>query len=1054
MVQLGSDFEQSILEQIENVGGKNHATFGLKKQTILFEKTKDLEGYLGCSRTAVPDLSRLSSAEVVGMQEVPQWLCMRVRNIVPFWREVLCSGFVVNRWTNDELESEVIPQFPIFLKKDESEKRYVFVQASDLVCMVSLLADLLGNLEPFYRKGKIVYTSDPNLLDQIRDRDWMLDPIRGKCNFLPLCCVSDFKGILYDEFVDLKDQQLPPSTQLQAPITLLYNQITPAVVAAFAKYKKEIEDEDKFANHFCYILRRLGGLTPNSLRNGVRVNSPKYASFLNHWEKLGKPSCREKSGYTSGPDNHLVTPGDTGLTDLILAAMNFAVTNPEQEVEEISLQVMYTDTDTELLYTNLLGSYGFIPLFAPEMMSKLIAPEQKMSLLAFPFNKEVEIRVFLFHASSQPLSESEAFRRFMAYVMVFVSNYLGSLADKNLIKMCYSQIQARNFSHNIGSHALVKFRNDLEETRCKLDKVLKEVAHSQRLVSELGGVCAMLDNLRVGQDYIAEKARYLASFALADANFVWHRTTASGLHSKLKDYNYVFNSLADRDGFTVEFEFLLNGEPVSSANDIELSMPEAGEFALFNIVENVVRNVVKHEEMETTPNSLTLVLALEENPKDIVLQIYCAGSIYDEKICDQLNRYIQESVVAPYSTQLNIHNLGVKEMRAAVLYLNGRLPGSEEYEQQLPTSNKKSDAPLLEACRMTDAKGKPLKEWGYRFRLTKSNRLLLVTGDEEKGLPSGWGVDCVKIDALEHDLKARQSVCSHDFLIYSTALSDDVRIQEFAKNNLLPIRKITMDLQQFVNREEIVNRKEIYREVWKAYARQHYLEGITVLDRRPSSFGLVDSSGTSKYPYSYNHTWGEEQDQYYYSDALSSRLQMNSPLYKNLNCSSALKKEEMSINKCSIACYTTLAVYILDERIQHLIFERNLLEQWKKMLIFIPDKIGGKFLDEMSIDEVKAYLDVICAHHPLDGYGFRVNKENVAVVFHESLLQRWLGSEHVRQFLSELQEKEYSVLLTSGRGRAQYLTDKTRFVPFNSLLNRVEEGDKYGLYELLMNART
>lgn len=1052
MVQLGPDFEQSILEQIENVDGRNHATFGLKDQTILFEKTKDLEGYLGCSRAAVPDLSRLSSAEVVGMQEVPQWLCMRVRSLEPFQREVLCSGFVVNRWTNDELESEVIPQFPIFLKKDESEKRYVFVQASDLACMVSLLADLLGDLEPFYRRGKIVYTSDPNLLDQIRDRDWMLSPIMGECNFLPLCCVSDFEGELYDEFVDLNDQQLPPSAQLQAPITLLYNQITPAVVDAFAKYKKEIEDEDKFANHFCYILRRLGGLTPNSLRNGIRVNSPKYASFLNHWEKLGKPSCREKSGYTSGPDNHLVTSGGTGLTDLILAAMNFAVANPEQEVEEISLQVMYTDTDTELLYTNLLGSYGFIPLFAPEMMSKLIAPEQKMSLLAFPFNKEVEIRVFLFHASGQPLSESEAFRRFMAYVVVFVSNYLGSLADKNLIKMCYSQIQARNFSHNIGSHALVKFRNDLEVSNSKIKKILKEAANNG-IASELIDVCATMENLRVGQEYIAEKARYLASFALADTNFVWHRTTASRLHSQLKDYNYVFNSLADWEEFTVKFEFLLNGEPVSFTNDIELSMPEAGEFALFNIVENVVRNAVKHENTGTT-DCQTLVLALEESPKDIVLQIYCAGSLYDEKICDQLNGYIQESVVDPYSTQLNIHNLGVKEMRAAVLYLNGRLPGSEEYEQQLPTSNKRNDAPLLEACRMTDAKGKPLKEWGYRFRLTKSNRLLLVTGDEEKGLPSGWGVDCVKIDALEHDLKARQSVCSHDFLIYSTALSDDVRIQEFAKNNLLPIRKITMDLQQFVNREEIVNRKEIYREVWEAYARRHYLKGITVLDRRPSSFGLVDSSGTSKYPYSYNHTWGEEQDQYYYSDALSSRLQMNSPLYKNLNCSRALKEEEMSINKCSIACYTTLAVYILDERIQHLIFERNLLEQWKKMLIFIPDKIGGKFLDEMSIDEVKAYLDVICAHHPLDGYGFRVNKENVAVVFHESLLQRWLGSEHVRQFLSELQEKEYSVLLTSGRGRAQYLTDKTRFVPFNSLLNRVEEGDKYGLYELLMNART
>lgn len=1043
--QLGADFEQNVLEQIHDLYLKTGIAFNLRDQLIVFEKAANLDSYLGCPTSEVLDLARLSNADIVGMQDAPRWLCMTIFGFHSPAREILCSRYIINRWSNDEMPDCKMqkPRYPVFLQKGEPEKRYVFVQAADPTCMVSLLADLLEIYVLFFQDPIKIFTSDTSMLEQFRERMRMIFPIEMECNFLPLCCCKDFKTS--EVYIDLNYPQAPSCLEIQSSnLTLLFNRLTPMAVATFANYKHEIEDINKFDTRYYYALRRLGALTPSLLHNNKScITTPQHALFLRHWEELGQPPCDEH-GYSDGPDGYLITKDSTpGLTDMLLAAMNFAIANPKQKIEEISLQVIYADTDSTLLYTNLLGTMGYMPMFAPELMVKLV-PELNVSLLSLPFDKEVEIRVYIYQGSAQNLDDSEVFRRLMAFSMTFVSNYLGALVDKNLIKICYSQIQARNFSHNIGSHALLKFKKDIEVSICQIDRVLRYLAgttdhNREKSFEVLDKVRTMLDNLHRGYDYIAEKGRYLASFALTDNNFVWHSMTAHKFYQRLNDFNYVFNSLTDRDGFTVNFSLLVNGIPVSRDNDLEISMPEAGEFALFNIVENIVRNAVKHEELET--NRMNLVLAFEENQQYIVLQIYRVGACYNKVICDQLNNYIREAVVDPYTTtQLNIHNLGVKEMRAAVLYLNGLLPGDEEFEQQLPHF-KDRHTPLLEACQITVG-GKPKDEWGYKFHLTRHNRVLVVTDNEDQGLPSGWGADCITIkDALT----ARRTVRSHDFLVYSATLTLN-QIQSFESNvqaNFLPQRKVVINLQQLTTREKL------YCKIWEEYTRNNYLKSIQADSSSTSLFKLIDRNGNGSYPYSYNHAW-KENTYYYYSDALSSRLQFSSPLFRNLNNSGELTGEEKLINKCKIVCYTTLAVCILDERIQHLLFERSLLEKWKRMLIFAPDKICGRFLDEIKdIEEIMVYLDSF--EHPLANYGF--GAKNVAIILHESLLQRWLGSKNVRPFLSKLQEKEYSVYLTTGRGRAQYLTDKTRFLPFNRLLGRIEEGDKYGLYNLLMGAR-
>lgn len=1039
--QLGHDFYQAVINQIEDMHEKERFAAALLDNSIRFQQTTDLESYLGCSLLDVTDLSRLSEEEILRMPHCPEWLCMRCPGVETFPREILCGGYLCNRWSNDTAETVTKPFYPVFLKKDEKKQRYIFVQATNEDCLFSLIADLVQDWPAFYGILYLVYTHDAELLRLFRKR---MEIGYGCCNIVPLCCYLDFREAeLGEHYIDLNYAEASALSALHTQFPeFIYNQVTPTVVESYARYKKEIENEDKFATYVSYRVWRLGGLTPAHL-SGFRPCPESYAPFLRHWKEQGHPPCNWH-GYFEEADHYCISALDTpDLTDMILAALHFTAANRTLGIEEISLQVK-TNDDTELLYINLLGTFGFNPLFDPETMRHLVAPELGVTQLTMPCQTDIELTVRIFRPIDQAFEpdDAESWRRFLALVGVFVSNHVGAIADKNLIRMCYSQIQARNLSHNIGSHALVKFKNDLSLANVQLGRVIQELGTNHPDVHELKKIATTLQNLIIGQEYIAEKARYLATFALTDSTPVWHCLTTRELLNKLLYYSYVFNSLTDRDDFTVEFELQVDGKTVSPddpEDGLYISLPEAGEFAIFNLVEGILRNSVKHEGIAAS--TMTLVLRLDWGGDDrINVQFYRKGSTYDTTLCEQLNGYIGESVLNRYSTQLDNRHLGIKEMYIAVEYLNGLLPGTEAYKRQLMPSFKPR---LLEACPITNG-DQPLTEWGYAFTLKSYKPVWIVLDDAEKDLPARGTYNYARISTWEATFIQDKGVCSAEFLAFSDAISPE-RIRQFLHNvpdNLLPLRRIIL-------RTEDISAHDLYLRAWETYVR-HYRKGIEVDTNRPTSYGL----GKEKpdFPISYNHAW-EENDRYY-SEALPSKLQTTSPLYRNTSGKN-LTEQEIIINKCKTLCYTTIAVYIFDERIQRLVSEQGSLQELERMLIFAPssDAFGGQYLDKLSdVEMLEKYLEHIA--HPLTRYGFQTNRENTAVIFHESMLQRLVGTEHVLEFLTRWQEKkQYSLFVTTGRGRAQFMTPDTRFVALNTLMNVVEEKSKYGLYNALMNAR-
>lgn len=117
--QLGADFEQNVLEQIHDLYLKTGIAFNLRDQLIVFEKAANLDSYLGCPTSEVLDLARLSNADIVGMQDAPRWLCMTIFGFHSPAREILCSRYIINRWSNDEMPDCKMqkPRYPVFFAK-------------------------------------------------------------------------------------------------------------------------------------------------------------------------------------------------------------------------------------------------------------------------------------------------------------------------------------------------------------------------------------------------------------------------------------------------------------------------------------------------------------------------------------------------------------------------------------------------------------------------------------------------------------------------------------------------------------------------------------------------------------------------------------------------------------------------------------------------------------------------------------------------------------------------------------------------------------------------
>lgn len=1055
---------QELIKNIPDSDIRNHVLLGFERNDLKITSSSTLPDFLGCSVEQVIRLGELSPEDFVALgkrQTIPHWICLntKLKNIA----NAEYADFIVN---NDVCQAGVYLNLPI-LKRPNDVTRYICFQESKEKSL-DVLTSLLMGIDAIYLPVlQYLLTDVPEVV-----RYWPMHNPHLQ-NLLPFQFHSYFQDTIYETVIDLDASQAETCLQEEVCATgichLVYADTTPGVTHnLMVSINRNFSLKEKKPTIWVH---RLGGLSPMALESlGAQPDiwREKWDMFLEKWTNhpidLSAYSDNQLSERNIGYILYTLSESTRSFCDLLHAALSFISLPGNEPACEIAVEAI--SQEKTLLCMNLLGLYGYLPFLDYDGLSRLLAPEVQTDCRDLYYN-DIHIKLRFFHASTSTLDyDNEIIHRLEAYAKLWVAEELQHLSDANLVKFCYSQIMARNMSHNIGSHAVVSFQNQIKD-------------FNQRILSsesiDIKGLSSCLQAVNVALEYFRLKSDYLSTFAFSGTAISFHTITVSEWKKQLEKYTPVFNALPDTN-VEVVFQVQVKGKKVSTQNDLKISLPESGELALFNIIESVIRNSVKHEGIGS--QSIEFVIDFgsknDSHPllgsSEVNVQIYRKGSKYEKMNLTDLNSRINESLIDPYANQLNYRNLGLKEMKGAVLFLLG-IPLEEfEMQPQNPLSIYVSNHAHLTACRMSSNKEfGELPEWGYLFQVRKCQDILMVIEPDHdiKTYPSltkrrslisnetadRLGIPCADIDRLEEELtRNKNKVLSYSFLVFS-AVSQE-RIIRFLKNvpdNRLPVRKVCLNLNA-------VKKKALELKVWESY-----LGGKGVNFDEPeypcSISELCPTSHNHDLPFEPSFPCGSGSEiqqmpanykRFYYVEALSSACQKTSPLY-NYSYNKGLSEEQKAVCRYVVAEYTTYPVFIIDERIQRKGLDNNLFERWKAMGIFVPE---GKPLDGAIFPGkyVEDYLSKI--KHPLPG--FELSRGRAALILHESLLQRWLGSTKVVEYLGKLKQKQkLSIYLTTGRGKPQYLTEEEheiRFIPYSVLASTCENLDKYKLCERLLSA--
>lgn len=1074
---LGQKSEK-VLNGISENEGYDYLYNGLISGKIELQTASSIEDFLGVPISEVCKSREIVPSDIINNHiETPKWICLdtRSKDFGTLNLPDIYPDYIVRK------RHESGTYYPV-LKKAGDPARYLFFRHEEgqhLSLYTSLLRDTWTFFMPFLQ---YILTDDLSSIEYWHQNLEEDDGLRTPVNIFPYDFNKDFPDEQTEIFIDLNTHNIEDliddiynagNSSFYAHCTLFYTDLTQNVIRNLTKYLDTIASNTaKFRK---VSIRRYGALTAKRLVDNNKVSIWKnywknsWKNIINRWEEIYAKSPAHKANLKDIALPEILHISGQSECNLLLAALNLVSLPGNENICEISVQAVFNGKT--LLEKNLLGKYGFDVTIKIETLSLLLQPDIRIESRKLNY-KEVEITIYIFHRSVTHIHlDNEAMYRVETYLQLWIAEKLGNRIENNLIKFSYSQIMARNMSHNIGSHMIVNLQEQTEK--------IKSHCKSTGLHTS-GETIDHLENIGIALEYIRLKSDYLSAFAFCGIGTTFQNTTVLSIKDHFDRYKSVFNTLPDRT-INVQIDVQVKGQIVDENNNLKISLPISGEFALFNIIESVIRNCIKHEENKLDTINLVIDFGCKHSWHDklasdeVNVQVYRKGSNYDDKTCKEINARIDESIIDSYSGQLNYRNLGLKEMKGAVFFLLGISPDEWEMQPKNPDSIFIKNEAHFTACRMENIDG-DLAEWGYLFQIKRSNTILAVIdsdeeienyrptrkmiGYEDKNMVKTLDIPWERIDRLKKKLTEHKSeVVSYEFIVFSR-ISEE-KISDFMDNvpdNRLPLRIVKLDLTN-------VSKENLEEKVWEAYYKdEKYVNGsITIKDineNKPCNIkpDLLPCSYDHNLPFDLPNTEEEisrsEQNnfnyrKFYYLEALSSESQKSSPLFN-------YRKEQpniKAINRYVIGDYTTFPVFIIDERIQRLGFERGLFEKWKLMGIFVPKKEPFDSA-EFPKDYLETYLKSL--HHPLPG--FELKRGKAALILHESLLQRWVGSEHVIEKLNELlsRHQDVSIFITTGRGKPQYLTEderNIRFIPFSIVYRFCDEMNKFKLYSALQSAR-
>jgi hypothetical protein len=150
----------------------------------------------------------------------------------------------------------------------------------------------------------------------------------------------------------------------------------------------------------------------------------------------------------------------------------------------------------------------------------------------------------------------------------------------------------------------------------------------------------------------------------------------------------------------------------NSNYDVMVDLPgSVGEFAIYNILEAIIRNAAKHNSSKIGQNTILEIAIKVEEDVDPMLYICTVwDNLSDGNLKDKMNGYIKETIVDQRTGNLKPQNWGIAEMKICATLLQDRSFDEMESDPKRFLKAVKVDGNRL----------------GYRFRILRARRALLV----------------------------------------------------------------------------------------------------------------------------------------------------------------------------------------------------------------------------------------------------------------------------------------------------------------------------------------
>lgn len=730
----------------------------------------------------------------------------------------------------------------------------------------------------------------------------------------------------------------------------------------------------------------------------------------------------------------------------------------------------------------------------------------------------------------------------MASISIFTKknkqNYIE--IENQATKAAISQVMARNTSHNIGAHVMNKLTNaDFLEKFCSYSHCLESYKPDKDF--EDTKEHRAFEQIAIFNNYVKCRMDYLADISFGTPMMQTNKN-ASELFSELDKVRLLLEHITGLAGYEYKIEFKKNGiEKISNENDLLVAIPNdiLGMQALYNIIENIIRNTAKHSKKvkkdEITIFTINFIDELTNPTQEQtnILNDLIAVEIYDniniEGNAEQLsepdkteyldktkkqapnelskidylvfnqNKKLNEDILD--ENKLRSSSLGLIEMDASTTYLRKRdvsyinhksydLAYDESWsrDSELNKDNREllrgtNCRHFLKAFKKENGKESYL---GYRFFLLRPVVVLVVSdlleGDkknERRTRLKKQGIWVVTQEEFSKNL-GEGKVYNHEFVLYANEDNPIIKkIFEKYKTSL-PIRELSIDKNELVTlltQDETQGKTllEIFEDFcWKRWNDNNYNEQILILNAYKASNNqfqavFLDHLYDKSDDIQRKNDWCENKDAKYI-EALSNIAQSKLPdfnkILKNNSTATEIKnkfKDYLSVlydNKDFIA-YKQISeavmtkIIVIDERIQEAAENRDFMavlfkDLYQKMNVIVPDKetdinLSKDSFDKIFIEEVEKYIiGEINKTKPTD-----------FILIHYSILERMYKKEYINTKLDEwIDNNKINIVITSGRGIPDNLTDKVRFVNLSSVISTfIDIRSKYAINYLLNSSR-